>query len=280
MRVVGRGINKMRKLHKKIARQRLKWFYRRVIRSRIVPLELSKIFEDLTHTLHAPRKKHMPDTGRNAAASTLSKRYHYQPLESNENIRILTLHPGKPGDQLVGTIDVVSIHSAVPYETMSYVWADSGPLKHAGTMMIRRGGNEDALLVLRGRSVVAALQQLRLPDRPRRIWTDQCCIDQDDLDERSMQVQLMDQIYRESTHVLVWLGSDTKNEAALAFDIVRKLDKILEEIPADDRCDRQKKDLVSYVTENQQCLRALTNCKWVSLQAKNDNSLWTPTRHL
>lgn len=83
-----------------------------------------------------------------------------------------------------------------------------------------------------------------------------------------MQVQLMDQIYRESTHVLVWLGSDTKNEAALAFDVVQKLDKILEESPADERCDRRKKDLVSYVTENQKFLRALTDCKWVSHQAK------------
>ncbi|KAJ4154804.1 hypothetical protein LMH87_000080 [Akanthomyces muscarius] len=234
-RAAVRDINKMKQLHKKIARRRLKAFYRRGKKIRV----------------SAP------------VASTSSKQYQYQPLENNGTIRILILHPGKQSDQLVGTIEVVPIQSAVPYETMSYVWADSGPPKHAGTMVIRGRGNEDALLALRGGSIVAALHQLRRPDRPRRIWTDQCCINQDDLEERSKQVQFMDQIYRNSTHVLVWLGSDTENEAASAFDTVRKLDKILEEPPADGRgSDRQKTDLASYIIANQKSLQALTKCTW------------------
>ncbi len=268
-RAAVRDINKMKQLHKKIARRRLKAFYRRGRKIRVSAPGILRTFEQHTHDLEVPQKSQMPDNEQNAVACTSSKQYQYQPLENNGTIRILILHPGKQSDQLVGTIEVVPIQSAVPYETMSYVWADSGPPKHAGTMVIRGRGNEDALLALRGGSIVAALHQLRRPDRPRRIWTDQCCINQDDLEERSKQVQFMDQIYRNSTHVLVWLGSDTENEAASAFDTVRKLDKILEEPPADGRgSDRQKTDLASYIIANQKSLQALTKCTWVGRESE------------
>ncbi|OAQ97507.1 hypothetical protein LLEC1_00827 [Akanthomyces lecanii] len=262
---VVRDFNKMRKIHKKVARRRRNEVYRKKEQFRILPWGVpltAKKYTLAAASLDVLPKRQIPHTRQAALNSAPSEKYQYQPLESNETIRILTLHPGTESDPLVGTIEVVSIQSAAPYEAMSYVWADSGPPKNAGTMIIRGGSNEDALLVLRGGSIVAALHQMRLPDHPRRLWTDQCCINQDDLEERSTQVQFMDQIYRNSTHVLVWLGSDTENEAASAFDTVQKLDKILLEPPASDRCNRQRTDLVSYVTENHEALRALTNRTW------------------
>jgi Heterokaryon incompatibility protein (HET) len=50
-------------------------------------------------------------------------------------------------------------------------------------------------------------------------------INQDDKDERSKQVQFMNTIYRNATHVLVWLGDDPNNEAYDAFQLMHSLDQ-------------------------------------------------------
>lgn len=64
----------------------------------------------------------------------------------------------------------------------------------------------------------AALQQIRRTDEVRTLWVDAICINQDDIAERNSQVLLMDVIYRKSTKVLVWLGSDKlEAEGIVAF---------------------------------------------------------------
>ena len=40
------------------------------------------------------------------------------------------------------------------------------------------------------------------------IWIDAICIDQDNLEERGSQVQIMDRIYSEADYVVVWLGEE------------------------------------------------------------------------
>jgi hypothetical protein len=55
------------------------------------------------------------------------------------------------------------------------------------------------------------------------VWADSTCIDQNDLDERSQQVQFMNSIYWNASHVLVWLGRDENGVAEEAFEMVRKL---------------------------------------------------------
>ncbi|RYP67686.1 hypothetical protein DL771_007093 [Monosporascus sp. 5C6A] len=189
--------------------------------------------------------------------------HQYEPLEKNDTIRILTLGPGKQSDPLIGTLETVPIDSAASYEALSYVWAEPGPPDIAYEILIRNGNNDEALLVLKGGSIFAALRHLRLPDRPRRIWTDQCCINQDDPVERSKQVQFMNRIFRNATHILVWLGLDTKKEAASAFSLVRELDKILTSDSADSASSVSNvEDLVPHVRENHKALQALTDRVW------------------
>ncbi|OAA50928.1 HET domain protein [Beauveria brongniartii RCEF 3172] len=189
--------------------------------------------------------------------------YQYQPLQDKNAIRILTLYPGEDNSHLMGKLENVSIECATSYEALSYVWGDAGPGSNTGGMLFVDQGNKEALLALRGSSIVAALHQLRLPDRPRRIWTDQCCINQDDPVERSLQVQFMDRIYRNATHVLVWLGLDAQNEAALAFNLVRELDTILASPSTHDQCpDGQNTELVSHVADNYKALQALASRTW------------------
>ncbi|KAI1260944.1 heterokaryon incompatibility protein-domain-containing protein [Xylariaceae sp. FL1019] len=159
--------------------------------------------------------------------------YEYQPLSGNESIRILTLEPGIWSDPLTGNLECVSVDNPGKFEALSYAWADPGPSNSVYDIFIRNEQGYEGLLALRGGSIFAALKQLRLSDRPRRIWADQCCIDQDNLGERSQQLQFMNRIYRHATHVLVWLGLDANGEAESVFDLVQELEETLNRTPVD-----------------------------------------------
>lgn len=50
--------------------------------------------------------------------------YTYEELPTGRYIRLLTLQPGDPEDDLVCTLAVSSIVDAPPYEALSYVWGD------------------------------------------------------------------------------------------------------------------------------------------------------------
>lgn len=205
-----------------------------------------------------------------ASIITPPARYRYQPFQDNETIRLLALDPGQPHDPLTGSLEAVPVTSAGGYEAVSYVWAEPGPPNTAYEILVRDGdgaGNSN-LLPLRGGSIFAALRQMRLPDRPRRLWADQCCINQDDVAERSQQVQFMDRIYRNATHVLVWLGLDTENEAEVAFGLVHALDGVLKKQYSLDtvpRHDPDALDLERHLGENHKTLQALAGRTWVRL---------------
>ena len=227
------------------------------------------------------RPRNSPLTQQLASAFMEKAQLQYQTLQKNDTIRILTLDPGQQGDPLTGTLEAVSIDSAGFYEAVSYVWADPGPPNNAYDILIRDRDDNKGLLMLRGGSIFAALRQLRLPNLPRRIWADQCCINQDDPVERSQQVHFMNRIYRYAAHVLVWLGLDTKNEAVSAFSLVRELDDALRSHPVDgiSRVSNTV-DLERHVRENQKALQALTDRAWVSFcKGITTSAAWKRPEH-
>ena len=83
--------------------------------------------------------------------------------------------------------------------------------------MLRVGYNlRDALLHLRFHPSVNT--------NPRVLWVDRICINQDDIEERASQVQLMHAIYRRCRQALVWLGMDDLNTEK-AFESARFIHK-------------------------------------------------------
>lgn len=54
-----------------------------------------------------------------------------------------------------------------------------------------------------------ALYSLQRENSHRILWIDAICIDQDDMNERSSQVQLMRDIYKAPIETAVWLGDET-----------------------------------------------------------------------
>jgi hypothetical protein len=99
------------------------------------------------------------------------------------------------------------------YKALSYTWGDS---KAKSDVYI----NEKNLTITL--SLATALYHLRPRSKPLRIWIDQICINQEDLQEKTEQVQYMDRIYRNTEEALVWLGPAQSGSEAL-MDVFNKL---------------------------------------------------------
>ncbi|KAE8394461.1 HET-domain-containing protein [Aspergillus alliaceus] len=84
-----------------------------------------------------------------------------------------------------------------PYEALSYVW---GSEMKPNTIIL----NGSAFSITQ--NLYTALTYLRHPQLERTIWVDAICINQDDDDEKSIQIPLMRAIYAQANRVIVWLG--------------------------------------------------------------------------
>ncbi|KAH6853516.1 heterokaryon incompatibility protein-domain-containing protein [Chaetomium sp. MPI-CAGE-AT-0009] len=141
----------------------------------------------------------------------------YSPLPGGHHIRILVLEPAPAEeDELRTRLEVVSLDDKPSFEAISYTWGHPSE-----TTMLDCNGSK----VKMPRNLESALRRLRHQDRPRHVWADSVCINQQDIPERGQQVSIMRNIYLSAERVLVWLGLDEHDEAGTAFaavcDIVR-----------------------------------------------------------
>lgn len=158
----------------------------------------------------------------------MSDEYSYEscPLTKPNHIRLLTVRQGGPGDSIECTLttrplavleSTSPIDHVLPYEALSYHWGSGdASLKikiytegFPGSFRVRRNLHE-------------ALNQLRLPDRPRRLWIDAICINQDDNDEKNAQVSLMAEVYSKASSVCVWLG-EASPDSDLALNFISRI---------------------------------------------------------
>lgn len=176
-------------------------------------------------------------------------------LKDSRYIRILTLFPGEYGEPLRGDLTPVKINEAGIYEPLSYVWGDSTRTHY---LDCQHGSVELTS------SLFDALQRLRPHDKTRRLWVDQICINQDDVEERSQQVQFMDSIYNKAAHVLVWLGEADGEMALPAFDLIRALASTFRDHESRTRFSTQHLENPSHLSRAEwDPLMALINRPWV-----------------
>jgi hypothetical protein len=88
------------------------------------------------------------------------------------------------------------------YEALSYVWGDTKDSEKIWICLDKQAKQQ----ILIGKNLFASLQALRDKSKPRVLWVDALCINQDDLDERKEQVALMKYIYGDTSRLLIWLG--------------------------------------------------------------------------
>ena len=144
----------------------------------------------------------------------------YKPLDSEKShIRLVTIHPkDQVSRQIKCDLEICSLDDKLHYEALSYVWGPEG---------------YDLEILLEGQvfpvrlNLEFALGDLRLADRPRRLWIDAICINQGDKEERSSQVLLMRQIYKYASRVVVWLGIETP-EIVSALNLLRSVKEMIE----------------------------------------------------
>ena len=106
------------------------------------------------------------------------------------------------------SLEVFELEGKPQYEAVSYKWGD--PRGHSVKC------NDKILPV--NVNLYFALQRFRLPEQPRFLWVDDICINQDDEEERSQQVQIFHRIYAEAKNVLIWLGSHSEDsDVAMDF---------------------------------------------------------------
>jgi hypothetical protein len=90
------------------------------------------------------------------------------------------------------------------------VWGDSldtKPLILEGATILVSGNLYDALKAVRQKKEEVL------------VWIDALCIDQQNKDERAMQVRLMGHIYSRAIYVAIWLGPEA-DDSALAADLL------------------------------------------------------------
>ncbi|KAK3324967.1 heterokaryon incompatibility protein-domain-containing protein [Apodospora peruviana] len=154
--------------------------------------------------------------------------YKYSPLPnqvSNQDasdIRLLRLHPRKKAPWIVkASLFSTSITQAPPFEAVSHRWTfgDEIPILLNGRSFSVPGSLHDMLCALRNSR------------EERTLWIDSICINQVDMDEKTVQVRLMDRIYQSADRVIGWLGHGTLLPTAPSLRILREFEREFNALP-------------------------------------------------
>lgn len=128
--------------------------------------------------------------------------YKYEPIRKRDDIRLLSLRPGKPGDIIRADLETVSVLARRHYyDAISYTWADeNGDSTKCCSLKI---GSPGVLLPIT-RNCDSVLRRVR--KHTNRVWIDAVCIDQDNVRERGQQVDLMPRIYKSAVRTFAYVG--------------------------------------------------------------------------
>ncbi|KAK3990763.1 heterokaryon incompatibility protein-domain-containing protein [Cladorrhinum sp. PSN332] len=164
-----------------------------------------------------------PLDNRSGIAAVLPS-YQYRSLRGESHIRLLFLYPELDRDAPV-RCRILSGYSLVShgrcgthlFETVSYVW---GPPPNTHQIIV------DGKYSLPVReNCYAMLCRLRDPNIARIIRIDSICINQEDNDEKTTQVQLMTMVYASAVRVNVWLeepggDEDRRQQSRMALNTI------------------------------------------------------------
>ncbi|KFA75845.1 hypothetical protein S40288_01905 [Stachybotrys chartarum IBT 40288] len=113
----------------------------------------------------------------------------------NDHIRLFTLYPGTWDDELRGDIFEASL--SFDYVAVSYAWGSPRAIRQIHTNGFIKGITFNLDLVLRS---------IRSSSATTTIWVDSLCINQDNVDEKSAQVEFMHRIFANARMVLAYVG--------------------------------------------------------------------------
>ncbi|KAF1847250.1 uncharacterized protein K460DRAFT_55871 [Cucurbitaria berberidis CBS 394.84] len=144
--------------------------------------------------------------------------YRYEPLTpKTPAIRLLDVLPSKPGE-LCCQLNEVFLDQNPKFTTVSYCW---GATKRTiPTTFLCENGKHAQLNITPNLQSFLLQFIINHPDHGTRpmLWVDAASINQDDNEERSAQVAMMQDIYHKAERVIAWLGEGTlQSDAGMAF---------------------------------------------------------------
>jgi hypothetical protein len=160
--------------------------------------------------------------------------YQFSPLSCVTSIRVLVLHTSK--SRGISTtwfgLEEIDTQTNQKYEALSYTWGETsfyngfayqwneGP---TSTFPIEINGSGFLQIT---KSLTEFLQHLAegAPDGDsiRKVWADQICINQKDIQERNSQVAMMKDIYISAWRTLIWLGKQD-SDALVVLDLLHAI---------------------------------------------------------
>jgi hypothetical protein len=161
------------------------------------------------------------------------EQYQYQPIKSPDQLRMLQLFPGEGDEPIQIKLSYRPLSSLPQCEALSYEWGS--PIRDCEIFCEGKilKVTENLLAALRRlrplQSRINARKQRKFLQKPRLLWIDALCINQEDITERSEQVKLMMEIYRDARRVLIWIG-EAPPLAREAFVLIPRLAKIIESL--------------------------------------------------
>lgn len=151
--------------------------------------------------------------------------YQYPPFSTPTAIRLLAVSGTESEPNY--TLEEVDLDSSPKFECLSYTWQDDslqGSNERSYLLDMATGGllNITANLA----NILRNIHGLLTCDGSSGwIWIDQICVNQEDLEERSHQVSLMQKIYGQAERTLIWVGEADERSPAL-LDMLRRLDDL------------------------------------------------------
>ncbi|KAF4782002.1 heterokaryon incompatibility protein [Colletotrichum scovillei] len=169
-------------------------------------------------------------------------------------IRLFTLWPGTQESPIHGVFSVATLDDGPDYQCISYVWGDASDTKD-----ITVGGKDFKITT----SLFSVLRRIRSEQEYLTVWADALCINQDDHEEKRVQVDMMFDIYSKCSNCFFWLGEVDLLDGELSLDIARYgLDFI--EFCDDTDLERENNGFSTAEGLMKICLtfRSLAKCQW------------------
>ena len=153
--------------------------------------------------------------GSGLGQDTLDNAKKYKPLP-HRHIRLLTRYREDGSDTFTFKFIPAYLDDEAPYlfTAISYTWGD--PYANSQSLLV-----DDIELTI-PQSSAAVIRHFTKCFEDFTIWIDAVCINQEDLQEKGVQVGYMKDVYQGADQVFIWLG-DEEADSTLAFEQLRKL---------------------------------------------------------
>ncbi|EXF76605.1 heterokaryon incompatibility protein [Colletotrichum fioriniae PJ7] len=174
--------------------------------------------------------------------------------DPTRQIRLFTLWPGTQESPIQGVFSVAILDDGPDYQCISYVWGDATVTKD-----ITVDGKEFKITT----SLFSVLRRIRSEQKNLTVWANALCINQDDHEEKRVQVDMMFDIYSKCRNCFLWLGEVDLLDGELDLDIARYCLNFIEFC---DDADLEKDDDGFSTAEGlmkiRLTFRSLVSCQW------------------